>query len=166
MTDIRDINSTSHSSKDTDGNMVHFVRDSLIAESLLSIISGITILSLMMIVKSYVELIDVGMYPAFVTLIVAVLHTFVRRIRINSQFLIFLMHVAVSALFFFIVINIPVLQFGNSIANRFYLAAILIGLTLFSVFYRLRPSFSAGDPEFIIFPALIHAIFYLLYAVA
>ena len=166
MTDIRDINSTSHSSKDLNGNTVHLVRDSFIAESLLSVISGITILSLMVIVKSYVELIDVGMYPAFVTLIVAVLHTVVRRLRINSQFLIFLLHVAVSALFFFIVIKIPFLQFGNSIANRFYLAAILTGLTLFSVFYRLRPSFSAGDSEFIIFPALIHAIFYLLYAVA
>ncbi|MBR3279787.1 MAG: hypothetical protein IKG01_12930 [Lachnospiraceae bacterium] len=166
MTDIRDINSTSHSSKNLLGNTVHTVRDSLVAESLLSVIMGITILSLMLLVKSYVEMIDVGMYPAFVTLIVPVLHTVVRRTRINSQFLLFLLHVAVSASFFFIAINIPFLQFGSSLPNRLYLAAILTGLTLFSLFYRIRPTFTAGDTELIIFPALIHVIFYLLYAIA
>ena len=166
MTDIRDINSTSHSSKNLQGNTVYTVRDSLVAESLMSIIMGITILSVMLVAKSYVEMIDVGMYPAFVTLIVSVLHTIIRRIRINSQFLIFIMHVAVSFLFFLIVINIPVFQFGNSLSNRIYLAAILTFFTLFSVFYRIRPAFSASDSEMIVFPAIIHVILYLLYAIA
>ena len=166
MTDIRDINSTSHSRSDREGNVVYTVRDSLIAETLFSIIMGITLLSLLMIVKSYVELIDVSMYAAFSTLTVSVLHTFVRRLRINSQFLIFLLHIAVSAAFFFIAVNIPVLQFGSSLANRLYLAAILVAMTLFSIFHRLKPTFTAADSEFIVFPAIIHVIFYILYAVA
>ena len=69
-------------------------------------------------------------------------------------------------LFFFAVTSIPVLQFGNSIANKVYLGAILIAFTLFSLFYRLKPAFTASDPEFIVFPAVIHIVFYLLYVVA
>ena len=111
-------------------------------------------------------IIDVSMYPTFVTLIVPVLHTFIRRIRINLQFPIFIITVLTSAIFYFAVISIPFLEFGNSEANRFYLAAILVIYTLFSTIYRLKPTFTAGDQEFIVFPLAIHIIFYLLFIMA
>ena len=150
MIKIRDINSTSNSSKDLDGNVIHIVRDSLLAESLLSLIIGLTILSVMLLIKCYVIIIDVSMSAAFVTLIVPVLHTFIRRIRINLQFPIFIMTVLISAIFYFAAISIPFLEFGNSGANRFYLAAILVIYTLFSI----------------VFPLAIHVIFYLLFIMA
>ncbi|MBR2550936.1 MAG: hypothetical protein IKE92_13150 [Clostridiales bacterium] len=166
MIKIRDINSTSNASKDIDGNVIHIVRDSLLAESLLSVIIGLTILSVLLLIKCYVMIIDVSMYPTFVTLIVPVLHTFIRRIRINLQFPIFIITVLTSAIFYFAVISIPFLEFGNSEANRFYLAAILVIYTLFSTIYRLKPTFTAGDQEFIVFPLAIHIIFYLLFIMA
>ena len=166
MIKIRDINSTSNSSKDLDGNVIHIVRDSLLAESLLSLIIGLTILSVMLLIKCYVIIIDVSMYAAFVTLIVPVLHTFIRRIRINLQFPIFIMTVLTSAIFYFAAISIPFLELGNSGANRFYLAAILVIYTLFSTIYRLKPTFTASDQEFIVFPLAIHVIFYLLFIMA
>ena len=83
MTKLRDINSTIHVEKDLHGNVIHTVRDSLVAESLLSVIMCITILSVMLIIKCYVQIIEVSILPPFVTLIVPVLHTVIRRIRIN-----------------------------------------------------------------------------------
>ena len=163
MTKLRDINSTDHIEKDLHGNVIHTVRDSLVAESLLSVIMCITILSVMLIIKCYVQIIEVSIFPPFVTLIVPVLHTVIRRIRINMQLPSFLMTVMASAAFYFLVINIPVLEFGNSPANRFFLAAILVFYSLFSVFYRLKPTFSAGDQEFIVFPLAIHVLFWLVF---
>ena len=104
MTDIRDINSTSHTSQDRSGNTIQTVRDSLPAEILFSLIIGITILSAMVVIKSYVELIDVGIYPQFVTLIVTVIHTIIRRLRIRSLLLNFILHILTyySSFFWFI----------------------------------------------------------------
>lgn len=166
MTDLRDINSTSQTTKDIEGNSVITVRDSLLAECLLSVIMGITILSCLVVLRSYIDIIDVSMYMQFVPLLMTVVHVLIRRTTIKSQFLIFILHVASDVLFFFAVTSIPVLQFGNSIANKVYLGAILIAFTLFSLFYRLKPAFTASDSEFIVFPAIIHIVFYLLYVVA
>ncbi len=166
MTDFKDITSTVHSTEELNGTIIHKVRDSLLAESLVSVIMGITILSVMMVVKSYIDIIDVGMYAAFSTLIVPVLHTVIRRMRTDSQFLIFLLHLAVDVIFFIIAVNIPVLPFGYHSANRLYLGVILIAMTGFSLLHRLRPSFSAAEADFVVFPAIIHAVIYLLYAVA
>lgn len=163
MTSLRDINSTDHVEKNVHGNIVHTVRDSLVAESLLSIIMCITILSVMLIIKCYVQIIDVSIYPPFVTLIVPVVHTVIRRLRINMQLPVFLMTVMASAAFYFTAINIPVLEFGNSSANRFFLAALLVFYSLFSVFYRLKPTFSASDQEFIVFPLAMHVLFWLVF---
>ena len=166
MTDIRDINSTRQTSQDIEGNTVIKVRDSLPAEILLSIIMGITLLSCLVIIRSYIDIIEVSIYMQFLPLIMSVVHVLIRRTSIKSQFLIFILHLAADALFFFAVINIPALQYGNSTANKFYLAAILIAFTLFSLFYRLKPTVSASDKEFIAFPAIIHIVFYLLYVIA
>ncbi len=166
MTDIRDINSTRQMTKDIEGNNVITVRDSLLAECLLSIIMGITLLSCLVVLRSYIDIIDVSMYMQFVPLLMTVVHVLIRRTTIKSQFLIFILHIASDVLFFFAVTSIPVLQFGNSIADKVYLGAILIAFTLFSLFYRLKPAFTASDQEFIVFPAIIHIVFYLLYVVA
>ena len=166
MTDIRDINSTSHTSQDRSGSTIQTVRDSLPAEILLSLIIGITILSAMVVIKSYVELIDVGIYPQFVTLIVTVIHTIIRRLRIRSLLLNFILHILASVIYFFAAVNVPFLQYGNSMANRIFLAGTLIALTLFSYLYRLRPAFTASDAEFVVFPAAFHVIFYILYSIS
>jgi len=165
--DIRDINATSHSVKAKhrkDEN--YYSPDSLLAEILFSIIMGITVLSCMMIIKSYVELIEVGMYAQFVNLILVVILTLIRRIKINKFFPVLLMHIAASVVFYFLVINIPVLQYGNSTANRLFFGATLTALTILSLARRLKPSFSCADAELIVFPALIHTIFYILYLLA
>ena len=151
MTDIRDIYSTRQTTKDIEGNNVITVRDSLLAECLLSIIMGITLLSCLVVLRSYIDIIDVSMYMQFVPLLMTVVHVLIRRTTIKSQFLIFILHVISDVLFFFAVTSIPVLQFGNSIANKVYLGAILIAFTLFSLFYRLKPAFTASDHEFIVF---------------
>ena len=166
MTKLSDIKSTGHVEKDLHGNVIHTVRDSLIAEFFLSAIAGITILTVMLIIKSYVPIIDAGIYPAFFTLIVPVIHTVIRRIRINMQFPIFLLSVLTSAAFYFFAINTPILEFGSSIANRFYLAAVLIAYTFFTMLYRLKPSFGASDPQFIVFPLIIHIVFWILFLIS
>lgn len=164
MTDLHGINSQSNKSQNMHGRTIYTVRDSLLSEILLSTIIGITLLSCVMVIKSYILLIDVTMYPQFVTLIVPILHTFVRRIRLEMQFPILVMQLMVPAAFFVIVINIPALQFGNSTANKFYLAAILIAYTLFSIFYRLNPRFSAGDSQFIAISGLAHIVLFILFS--
>lgn len=166
MTDFKDITSTVHSSEDANGTIIHKVRDSLLAESLMSVIIGITILSVMMVVKSYIDIIEVGMYAAFTTLIVPVLHTVIRRLRTDSHFFILLLHLAIDIIYFIAAVNIPLLQFGDNLANRLYLGVILIAMTGFSLLHRLKPSFSASETEFVVFPAIIHAVIYLLYAVS
>lgn len=166
MTDIRDINSTRQTTQDVEGRSIITVRDSLLSEILLSVIMGITLLSCMVVLKSYIDIIDVSMYMQFVPLILSVVHVLIRRTTIKSQLIIFLLHIAADVVFFFIVTFIPYLQYGNSLANRFYLAAIITVFTLFSLFYRLKPTFTAADGEFIVFPAIIHIVFYLLYAIA
>ena len=60
MTDIRDIYSTRQTTKDIEGNNVITVRDSLLAECLLSIIMGITLLSCLVVLRSYIDIIDVN----------------------------------------------------------------------------------------------------------
>lgn len=166
MTDIRDINSTRQTSRDIEGNTVITVRDSLLAEIMLSVIMGITLLSCLVVIKSYIDIINVSMYMQFVPLLMSAVHVLIRRTAIRSQLLIFILHLVSDVLFFFIVTAIPALQYGNSLANRIYLIAILTAFTLFSLFYRLKPAFAASDAQFIFFPAVIHIVFYLLYVIA
>ena len=166
MTDMRNINSTSQTSRNSDGNMVRTVRDSLIAEILLSIIIGITILSISTLLKCYIELFEVSTYPTYSLLIVSVLHTIARRFRIKSKAAVFVLHVMVSLAFFLVAIQIPILEFGNSTPNTVYLIILLVAFTLFSFLYSLKPAFMAADIEFMAFPAVFHVIGYILYNIA
>lgn len=166
MTDIRNINSTSNTSRNSDGNMIHTVRDSLFAEILLSVIIGITILSISTLLKCYIELFDVSTYPTYTLLIVSVLHTVARRLRIKSKAAVFVLHIMVSLAYYLVAIQIPILEFGNSTANRFYLILLLAAFTLFSFLYSLKPAFMAADIEFMAFPAVFHVLGYILYNIA
>ena len=166
MTDMRNINSTSQTSRNSDGNMVRTVRDSLIAEILLSIIICITILSISTLLKCYIELFEVSTYPTYSLLIVSVLHTIARRFRIKSKAAVFVLHVMVSLAFFLVAIQIPILEFGNSTPNTVYLIILLVAFTLFSFLYSLKPAFMAADIEFMAFPAVFHVIGYILYNIA
>lgn len=164
MTDIRDINSTSYTSDNIDGSSIQKIRDGLAADILLSIIIGLTILTVSTLVKSYIELFTVGMFAQLSVLAVAIVHTLVRRLRIKSKLLIFVLHVVVSVVFFFAITMIPVLEFGNSSANKIYLVLILTALTVFSFLHGIRPRFAAANSDFFLFPGLIHVILYILYA--
>ena len=114
MTDIRDIYSTRQTTKDIEGNNVITVRDSLLAECLLSIIMGFTLLSCLVVLRSYIDIIDVSMYMQFVPLLMTVVHVLIRRTTIKSQFLIFILHdlSLVDALHFTILGN-QIFPFGN-----------------------------------------------------
>lgn len=164
MIKIGDINSTSKTTKTEQGKTVKTVRDSLIVEILLSLIIGLTILSCLTIIKFYVEIVDVSMFPPFAFLILAIAHTFLRRLSINNFFLIIISHLMVSAVFYFVILSIPVLEYGNSTANKFYFIVSLIAITLFSLIYRIKPTFFGSDQEMIIFPAFLHLMAYILYA--
>lgn len=146
--------------------MIHTVRDSLFAEILLSVIIGITILSISTLLKCYIELFDVSTYPTYTLLIVSVLHTVARRFRIKSKAAVFVLHIMVSVAYYLVAIQIPLLEFGNSTANRFYLILLLAAFTLFSFLYSLKPSFMAADIEFMAFPAVFHVLGYILYNIA
>lgn len=146
--------------------MIHTVRDSLFAEILLSVIIGITILSVSTLLKCYIELFDVSTYPTYTLLIVSVLHTVARRFRIKSKAAVFVLHIMVSVAYYLVAIQIPILEFGNSTANRFYLILLLAAFTLFSFLYSLKPAFMAADIEFMAFPAVFHVLGYILYNIA
>ena len=146
--------------------MIHTVRDSLFAEILLSVIIGITILSIATLLKCYIELFEVSIYPQYTLLIVSVLHTIARRFRIKSKAAVFVLHVMVSLAYYLIAIQIPILEFGNSAPNKVYLIILLVAFTLFSFLYSLKPAFMAADIEFMAFPAAFHVIGYILYIIA
>ena len=120
MTKIGDIKSTTKTTKTEQGRVIRTVRDSLIVEILLSLIMALTILSCVTIVNFYVEIIEVSMFPPFAFLLLAIAHTFLRRLGINNFFLIIISHLMVSGVFFLLIINVPAFEYGNSIANKFY----------------------------------------------
>lgn len=166
MTDLRDITSTSNTTKNIHGRTIHTVRDSLLVELMLSTIVAITIVSLMTLVKAYIAIIEVSIIPPFSVIIVALLHTIIRRLKIDGIPLLVILHLLVSALFYRVAIMFPVLEFGRSGANKFYLIVVLIALTLFSIIYRLKHSFSATDKEFFAFAGGLQVIAYILCAIS
>lgn len=142
-------------------------RDSLISEILLSLIMCLTILSLMIICKSYNFLgrVYIKYYTPFTILLLVVAQVFIRRSKLNNIFLIILAHAASAVAFYFAVIFIPVLEFGNSVPNRNYLILSLAFVTLYSIAYRLKPKFTARDVEIIVLPIAIHVVGYLFIVV-
>ena len=168
MTDknIRNIFATSLTYKNRDGETIHVTRDSFVSETLLSFVVTVMILSCMILIKSYVEPITISMYPTYSLLVLALLHTFVRRLKINKIYLIFFVNIAVSMLFYFVATDIPALEFGNSGGNTFYLIVVLVAMTLFSILYRLKPTFTAADYGVVIFAAIYHIIFFILFSIS
>ena len=97
------------------------VQDSFLSELLVSLITALSVLTVMIFVKMYLADIRISAFPPFSLLIVAVLHTFIRRSRIQNLFLMIALHLAVSAGFYFAALNIPFLEFGRIAPNRNYL---------------------------------------------
>ena len=139
------------------------VRDSLLAECLYSMMVTITILSCLMIIKLYVVKIDISMYSPYIVLLLALIHTFIRRSGIKKSYINLPVQLAVSFAFYFTVVNIKVLGFGLDRRTRFYLIAFIVALTLFSFIYYFRPSHSAADAEIIFPPAAVHIVGWLFY---
>ena len=164
MTDFFGITSNKTTIKDVHGREIVMERDGVVSELLLSLIIGITILSCVTIVKFYINIITVGMFPTYALLIVPVIQMLIRRTRINNLFTIVILSFLVSAAAFFVFVDIPGLGFGDGKANMLYLGLILFAFALFSVIYRTKPTFNAGDQEMIVFPAFLHLAAYILYA--
>ena len=109
------------------------VQDSFLTELLMSLITALSVMSVMIFVKMYLADIRISALPPFTLLIVAVIHTFIRRSKINNLILMIVLHLAVSAVFYFAVLNIPVLEFGRIAPNKNYLFMALAILTIFSI---------------------------------
>ncbi len=138
------------------------VRDSLFAEILLSLMMGGTLLACLMIIKGFNEYIDVSNPAQVLPLLLVIIHTLIRR-RWPLLIPCFLLHTASSVLFFIIMVIIPATGFGNGVFNMIYLGVIVTVLTLYSVKYRLKPTYMAGDPHVIAFPASILPLFGVFY---
>ena len=97
------------------------VRDSVFAECLYSLMVTITIMSCLIIIKIYVITINISMFAPYFVLILALVHTFIRRSGIKKTVINLAVQLAVSVAFYFTAVNISVLGFGNDGRTRFYL---------------------------------------------
>ena len=160
--DLRDITSTRgvKQSPEQDTRKIHA---SFLAELLLSCIITTSILSIVMAIKGLSEYITVGIYPQFLPLILVVIHTVIRR-KWSDLLPCFLLHIASSAVFYFALLMIPLTPFDDNRSNMFYLAVIVFVFTVFSISYRLNPTFSPSDSQVIAFPGCIFPIAGLFYA--
>ena len=138
-------------------------RDSIFAECLYSLMVTITIMSCLMIIKLYIVTIDIGMVSPYIVLLLALIHTFIRRSGIKKAVINLTVQLAVSVAFYFTAVNISFLGFGNDSRTKFYLIAFITALTLFSFIYYLKPAHSAADAEIIFFPAAVHIVGWLFY---
>ena len=139
------------------------VRDSVFAECLYSLMVTITIMSCLIIIKIYVITINISMFAPYFVLILALVHTFIRRSEIKKTVINLAVQLAVSVVFYFTAVNISVLGFGNDGRTRFYLILFVVAVTLFSFIYYLKPAHSAADTEIIFFPAAVHFVGWLFY---
>ena len=139
------------------------VRDSILAECLYSLMVTITIMSCLMIIKLYVLTINISMYSPYIILLLALIHTFIRRSGIKKSVINVAVQLAVSVAFYFTAVNISFLGFGADGRTKFYLITFIVACTLFSIIYLLKPAHSAADSEIIYFPAAIHIVGWLFY---
>ncbi|MCR4776113.1 MAG: hypothetical protein K5869_07015 [Saccharofermentans sp.] len=160
--DLRDITSTRQVAPPP-GQDTRRVYDSFFAELLLSFITATSLLSCIMVIKGFSEYITVGTYPQLLTLILVIMHTFIRR-KWPALLPCVLIHAASSVIFFFAMILIPFFPFGISRSNMFYLGVIVFLFTLLSVKYRLNPTYSPSESQVISFPACIFPICGIFYA--
>ena len=139
------------------------IRDSILAECLYSLMVTITIMSCMMIIKLYVVSIDVSMISPYIVMVLALIHTFIRRSGIKKTVINLAVQLAASVAFYVTAVNISFLGFGTDGRTKFYLTALVVALTLFSFKYYLKPTHSAADNEVIYFPAAVHIVGWLFY---
>ena len=144
-------------------NEAVIVRDSIFAECLYSLMVTITIMSVLMIIKLYIVTINISMLSPYIILLLALIHTFIRRSGIKRSIINLAVQLAVSVAFYFTVINISFLGFGADSRTKIYLFIFVAALTLFSFIYYLKPSHSAADTEIIFFPAAVHVVGWLFY---
>lgn len=140
------------------------MRESFIAELLLSVIAAVTLLSCLLFIRGFSEFINVSVYAQLIPLILAGLHTFVRR-KWTGLLPCFLMHAAVSLAFYFAVISIPAAEFGSCVSNKVYLAVIVTVFTMFSISYRLNPVLLASESQFIALPACVIPVCCAIYVI-
>ena len=160
--DLRDISSTLHAEKspEQENRRIH---ENFFAELLLSLIITTSILSCLMAIRGFSEYITITTYPQFVTLLLPAIHTYIRR-KWPKLMPCFLLHIVSSAVFCSALILIPVLPFGTGKANMIYLAVIAFVFTVFSMSYRMNPTFSASDSQVVAFPACIFPVCGIFYA--
>ena len=160
--DLRDITSTRGVQPSPEQD-TRRIRENFFAELLLSLIITTSIMSCLMAVRGFIEYITIDAYDQFVTLLLAAVHTYIRR-KWPKLVPCFLIHIVSSAVFFFTLIMIPFLPFGDHISNMIYLAVIVSVFTVFSISYRLNPTFSASDSQVVAFPACIFPVCGIFYA--
>ena len=102
------------------------VRDSILPECLYSLLVAVTIMSCLMIIKTYVVTINISMYSQYVVLILALGHALIRRSGIKNKYINLAVQLASSAVFYIAVINIKIFGFGADRRTKFYLAAFVI----------------------------------------
>lgn len=140
------------------------VRESFIAEVLMSVIITASILSCLMMIRGFNEFITITTYPQLIPLLLAVIHTIIRR-KWPKLWLCFILHVLASAAFYFALIFIPATGYGDGLSNRIYLAAIVFFFTVFSFSYRLDPKILPSDSQVAAIPACVFPVtgfFYIM----
>ena len=76
------------------------VRDNVFAECLYSLMVTITIMSCLIIIKIYVITINISMFAPYFVLILALVHTFIRRSGIKKTVINLAVQLAVSVAFY------------------------------------------------------------------
>ncbi|MBQ2605646.1 MAG: hypothetical protein II585_02175 [Clostridiales bacterium] len=137
-------------------------RETPLAEALLSLIITLTIMSWLLIIRATDEFVATSPVAQYIPLILVLIHFVIRR-KVLNLLPCFVTTVVASALFYLVLVLIPVTGYGCCGANMFYLGANVFAFTVFSVQYRLRPLLKAGDTNLLLFAVLSLPPFGILY---
>lgn len=129
------------------------LRESPLAETLLSIEICLTLMSWLLIIRGSDEFVVISSVAQYLPLILVLIHVLIRR-KILNLLPCFVASVTASILFYFALIIIPETGYGCCLTNKFYLAAIVFAFTVFTIQYRLKPKLQAGDTNSLLFPVL------------
>ncbi len=139
------------------------LRESPLAETLLSIEICLTLMSWLLIIRSSAEFVVISQVAQYIPLILVLIHVLIRR-KILNLLPCFVASVTASLLFYFAMIMIPETGYGCCVTNLFYLGTIVFAFTVFTIQYRLKPKLLAGDSNSLLFPALSLPAFGIYYA--
>ena len=107
-------------------------------------LGALTIMSWLLIIRATDEFVATSPVAQYIPLILVLIHFVIRR-KVLNLLPCFVTTVVASALFYLVLVLIPVTGYGCCGANMFYLGANVFAFTVFSVQYRLRPLLKAGD---------------------